>query len=177
MKTLEAIAKRNSCRGFKADQISKAELEAIIQAGNAAPVGMGKYETLKLSVIQKKALINKIDAAGKEFFAKVGVDAPHPLYGAPTFIIVSGDTSDMEMTKCNASCIIENMIIEATDLGIGSCYIMGNIAAIKDNKEICDAVNVPEGFKPCAGLVLGYPVEEPKARELVTSKIPMDMIK
>jgi len=177
MRTLEAIAKRNSCRAYSTEQLSSADLEAILQAGNAAPVGMGKYETLKLTVIQDKSLIDKIDAAGSAFFKNVGVDMPHPLYGAPTFIVVSGDTSDVEITKCNASCVIENMIIEAADLNVGSCYIMGNIAAIQGNKEICAAAKVPEGFAPVAGLILGYPSEEPKARELVTNKIPMEFVK
>jgi len=177
MKTLEAIAKRSSCRAYNSEQLSNADLEAILQAGNAAPVGMGKYETLKLTVIQNKELIDEIDAAGSAFFKNVGVDMPHPLYGAPTFIMVSGDTSDVEITKCNASCIIENMIVEAADLGVGSCYIMGNIAAIKDNKEICAAAKVPENFAPVAGLILGYPAEEPQARELVTTKIPTEYVK
>lgn len=172
MNTLEAIAKRSSCRAYKEEQISGDQLEKILQAGNAAPVGMAKYNTIKMSVIQDKDLINKIDKEGMRFFARQGVEMEHPLYNAPTFILFSG--SEGSMSLCNISCIIENMIIEATDLGLGSCYIMGNVAAVKGNGEIESAVGMPEGFELCAGLILGYPAEEPVSRELSADKIPTE---
>lgn len=99
----------------------------------------------------------------------------HPLYNAPTFILFSG--SDGPMSLCNISCVIENMIIEAAELGLGSCYIMGNVAAVKGNAEIEKAVGMPEGFELCAGLILGYPAEEPQSRELVADKIPTEYFK
>lgn len=175
MNTLEAISKRCSCRAFKNEQLRDSDLEKILKAGNAAPVGMGKYETLKITVIQKKELIDKIDSCGAEFFARQGMDMAHPLHEAPTFILICG--AEGGITPMNVACIIENMIIEAADLGVGSCYIMGNVAAIKDNKEIQKAVGMPEGFELVSGLILGYPQEEPKTRELVTDRIPTEYVK
>ncbi|TDP56299.1 nitroreductase family protein [Aminicella lysinilytica] len=175
MNTLDAIAKRCSCRVYKPEQLKDEDLKKIIEAGNAAPVGMGKYDTLKFTVVQDKGLIEKIDGAGASFFAKQGIDIPHPLCSAPTFIMVSGAAGDI--TPMNTACVIENMIIEATDLGVGSCYIMGNVAAIKGNEGFKAALRIPEGFEMVSGLILGYPAEEPAARELVTDKIAAEYIK
>ena len=72
MNTLDAIAKRCSCRAYKPGQLKDEDLKKIIEAGNAAPVGMGKYDTLKFTVVQDKGLIEKIDGAGASFFAKQG---------------------------------------------------------------------------------------------------------
>jgi nitroreductase len=175
MNTLEAIARRSSCRAYKPEQIADDQLEKILKAGNAAPVGMAKYNTIKISVIQNRELIDKIDKEGMRFFARQGVEMEHPLYKAPTFILFSGN--DGPMSLCNISCIIENMIIEAADLGIGSCYIMGNVAAVKGNAEIEKAVGMPEGFELCAGLIIGYPAEGPETRELTADKIPTEYFK
>jgi len=177
MNTLEAIAKRTSCRAYKAEQIKDEDLTKILQAANAAPVGMGKYETLKITVIQSRELLDKIDEEGKKFFNNPAMQ--HPLYGAPTLIMISGaaNNGDITMSLCNASCLIENMTIEAADLGLGSCYIMGNTAAIRNNAEICKAMQVPEGFKPCAGIIVGYAAAEAEKRELVTDKIQTVYVK
>lgn len=174
MKTKEAMAKRCSCRAYKPYQISEKELQIVLQGGNAAPVGMGKYETLKFTVIQNKELLDKIDAEGSKFFGDPDI---HPLYGAPTLILVSGKADDIEVSMCNASCIVENMAITATDIGLGSCYIRGNIKAITYNKAICDEMKVPEGFVPCAGIILGYPVKEPELREMTAYKIQVEYVK
>ncbi|MGN0659248.1 MAG: nitroreductase family protein [Emergencia sp.] len=174
MKTREAIARRCSCRAYKPYQISEKELNIVLQAGNAAPVGMGKYETLKMTVIMDGELLEKIDAEGSKFFGDPSV---HPLYGAPVFILVSAQGDDVELGMCNASCIIENMALAAADIGLGSCYIRGNVKAVTYNKALCEEMKVPEGFVPCGGIVLGYPLKEPETRELVTDRIATEYVK
>lgn len=174
LKTKEAVARRCSCRAYKPYQISEKELNIVLQGGNAAPVGMAKYDTLKFTVIQNQELLDKIDAEGSKFFGDPNV---HPLYGAPTLILVSGKADDVELSMCNASCVVENMAITATDIGLGSCYIRGNIKAITYNRELCEAMKVPEGFIPCAGITLGYPSKEPEEREMTADKIQVEYVK
>ena len=53
---METIAKRCSCRAYRPEQITPEELKQLLQAANAAPVGMAKYETLKISVVQSREL-------------------------------------------------------------------------------------------------------------------------
>lgn len=60
METLSAIQNRYSCRSFNSDQISDEKLEAILKAGMSAPVGMGAYNSMHLTVIKDKDLITKI---------------------------------------------------------------------------------------------------------------------
>ncbi|MBC3887817.1 nitroreductase [Acetobacterium paludosum] len=176
METMKAIAKRKSSRVFKAQQITETELTTILQAANAAPVGMGQFESVKLTVIQNKALLEKIDEAVAALFAKTGT---HPTYGAPTVILVSGAELKGPMSGvpyCNAAVIIENMAVAAADLGLGSCYLMGIIAAISIDMALCAELKVPQGFVPCSAIALGYATEELTEKELTTGKLAMERI-
>ncbi|MEE0742628.1 MAG: nitroreductase family protein [Emergencia sp.] len=174
LKTREAIARRCSCKRYKADQISEKELNIVLQGANAAPIGMGNYQSVRLTVVQDQTLLAEIDREGAKFFGDLNL---HPLYGAPTLIVVSGDMEDIELAMCNVSCMIENMLIAATDIGLGSCYIRGNIKAIRNNRDICKQLKVPEGFLPCGAVILGYPAEMASERELVTDKFAVDYIR
>lgn len=49
METMKAIAKRKSTRAFNPEKgIAKADLDAILAAGCAAPVGAGDYSSLQI---------------------------------------------------------------------------------------------------------------------------------
>ena len=86
METMKAIAKRKSTRAFDSEkQISKTELEAILAAGCAAPVGAGDYASLHLTVIQNKETLDKISKAVQTTM-KMDRDV---LYGVPTVVLVS----------------------------------------------------------------------------------------
>ena len=174
MELRETIAKRYSCRSYAPEQISEEDLNFILQAGNAAPVGMGKFETVKFTVIQNRELLDRIDTEGSKFF---GDPQAHPLYGAPTLILVSVKADEAEVGMCNASCIIENMTLAATDLGLGSCYIRGNIVAIRDNEEICRQMKVPTGFMPAGALAVGHTEDEKIARKATMEKIAVEYVR
>jgi len=177
METMTVLKKRQSCRSFTKDQITEDELTTILKAGNAAPVGMKRYEDIKITIIQNKNLTNKIDEATVKLFKRPGY---HPTFDAPTIILVSGNRlegSQSGIPYCNAACIVENMIIAATDFRIGSCYLMGIVVAIADDEELCADLNIPEGFIPCAALALGYPAKELGDRALTTDNFAVEYIR
>jgi nitroreductase len=55
---------------------------------------------------------------------------------------------------------LENMLLTATSLGIGTCWI-GSF----DEKKIKEKLGVPENWKIVALISLGYPAENPDARK------------
>lgn len=158
MELIKAIAIRKSTRSYKSEQISDESLNTIIKAGCAAPVGMGAYDTIHLTVVQNADLLNKITNIAREFF---GNPKANPLYDAPTLVIVSSKPNEKapSIGLANASCIIENMSLAATDLGVGSVYLLGFVFAISKNEELLKELNLPSGFVPDAAIALGYPTE------------------
>jgi nitroreductase len=83
------------------------------------------------------------------------------MLSAPVFLIIY-----MDMEKCrkkygednykkdaylNASASIENMLLKAVDLGLGSCYVTG----FKE-KELAACLNIDNNKEVIAILTLGY---------------------
>lgn len=52
MNVLQAMLARRSCRDFTAEPVTEKEIEQLLLAANAAPVGMARFDAIALSVIQ-----------------------------------------------------------------------------------------------------------------------------
>lgn len=158
METRKTFAKRHSTRSFQPGQIPENALEAVLDAAGAAPVGMKKYETLRLTVVQNKELIAKISAAAA---AIRGVPGQDIFYGAPTVILVSSKPTEVPgLDYSNAACLVENMLLAATDLELGNVYVFGGLAAgLRAEKALLAELGIPEGFFPLDAVALGYPTE------------------
>ena len=166
MNTLEAIAKRVSVRNYKPEQITEDELQAILKAGCAAPVAMAQYETLRITVVQDPVMLKKIyDDATEHVFKAMNVRKNFD-FGAPTLILISSaPVLRPGMQYTNSGCVVENMAIAATALGIGSVVLAGAPFALAENEALQRELGIPEGFVPVLGIALGYAAEEVPAKE------------
>lgn len=158
MEMIKTIEMRKSTRGYKEEQISDESLTTILNAGCAAPVGMGAYDSVHITVIQNSDLLEKITKVTANTF---GNPKMKPFYGAPTLIVISSKTNDKAPTVgvANAACIIENMTLAATDLNLGSVYLWAFISSFSADKQLLKELDLPEGFEPISGIAIGYPVE------------------
>lgn len=171
MECKNAIFQRNSCRSYIKKDVEESLIHELIAAGNAAPVGMGQFDTLHISVIQSTELLKEIDRTAAEF---VGKPESHPLYGAPVMILVSAQIppAPMEnMVYMDAGCIIENVMLAATEAGLGSCFIMGAVAALNTNRTILEKLHLPDGMIPIGACILGYSDVFQQSREMDENKI------
>lgn len=169
MNTLEAIFSRKSVRSF-CGVPSEAEMNTILNAAYAAPVGRALYENVHLSVITDSALIGSINEAAIAFFGNPNMD---PMHDAPVFILVSaklnGSNDNVGFSNCAG--IVENMALAAVELGLGACHIWGATAALNMNPELVAKLNLPEGFTPCCGMILGKTEETYSPREIAKGRI------
>lgn len=165
MNTLDAIFSRKSTRAYRPEQISEENLETILKAGFAAPIGMARYDTLHISVIQNDELLTKIfDEAEEVMFKAVGM-RKNMNFGAKTVILVSSLPAYREGVEyAHAGFVIENMVIAATSLGIDSVVLGGPISAISESDELKNAIGIPEGFSPLLAVAFGYATEEAPAK-------------
>ena len=157
MNTLDAIKARQSTRGFIEDkQIPDDALEAILFAGGQAAVGGADFKSLKLYAVQDPALLKAID----ESSAKMRPGS-HPLYGAPTLVVLASKKSILESIEyTNAGCVIQNMMVAATDLGIDSIYLWMSMYGINNDPELPKRLGFPEGFTCVGTMALGYAARE-----------------
>ena len=161
MNALEAIAKRTSVRSYKAEQITEEELQEILKAGCAAPIASAQYDTLHITVVQNPVLLKKVYEHQAEYvFQKLNIRDVTD-FGAPTLILVSSaPVKRPGMQFTNSGCVVENMAIAATALGIGSVVLAGAPFALQENLPLQKELGIPEGFVPVLGIALGYSAEE-----------------
>ena len=89
MNTLEAIAKRKSTRSYTSTPVPEEALNAVLQAGFAAPVAMARYDSLHITVIQSEEIIRRInDMTAEMFYKRMGVKK-NTDFGARTLLLVS----------------------------------------------------------------------------------------
>ena len=156
MNTLDAINARRSTRGFTEKQIPDADLEKILFAGGQAAVGGADFKSMKLYAVQDPELLKAID----ESSAKMRPGS-HPLYGAPTLVVLASKESILKNIEfTNAGCVIQNMMVAATDLGIDSIYLWMSMYGINNDPEIIKKLGFPEGFTCVGTMALGYEAKE-----------------
>lgn len=178
MNTLETIFSRKSIRSYTGEAITEDQLNTILKAAIASPIGMGKYEDVHLTVITNPELLNEIDAECATLFNNPDM---HPLYNAPMLILVSAKMPDVRamenVSYSNAAIIVQNMALAATELGIGSCHIWGAIRSLLNAPLILEKLNLPEGFTACCGIILGKTDSTYEEREIPMDRISMNTIK
>jgi nitroreductase len=164
----EAIRKRKSIRAYQDKPVSEDILEKIIEAGRWAP-NAGEFQ---ISVIRNEGLRQRINdrahdamVNSKIEFLRQRVSLPgyQPLYGAPVLILLSGPTEAPHSTA-NAALAAENIILEATGLGLSSCYVVSPTLALNGdkNRDLAQEAGIPDGYTLQCGVIVGYAAAENK---------------
>ena len=171
MDVMKAIEARSSVRSYQQKPIGDEMMSTVVRAANLAPM-FGRFS---IAVIENPALMQKINDvtlnmmkhSGDAFLEKrAATEGYQPLYGAATMIVLSapGGNDEHGFNMANVSCAAENMIVQATELGLGSCFVMGPMIAFGD-ADLARGLNAPEGFVPLVGVLVGWPTEVLKANE------------
>ena len=170
MEAREAILNRYACRQYSEVQITEEQLKALIEAANAAPVGMGDYSGYELVVVQDEKIRKAIDEGTAHAMPVMG---DHPTYEAPTlmFICVKPDEQFEMIPYCGASCIAENIMVQATALGLASVYIMAVPTVMQEKPELLEKLNMSEGFIPVVLVSVGKAKKESDVKKADRLKV------
>lgn len=177
MNTLDTLFSRRSIRSYTGEQLSGEELATILKAANASPIARGIYADVHLTVVQDAAMLEQIDRAGARFFGNPDI---HPLFGAPTLIVVSArkpQPGRENIAYSNAAIVLHNMCLAATELGLGQCCIWGATAAMSADAALVDALQLPQDFIPCCSVTLGKTAEHYALREIPEARIGCNVLK
>lgn len=155
---LNIIKTRRSCRKYTSEQVSDEQLAAVMEAGTYAPTGMGTQSPFIVAVQDagQRAELSRMNAR------VMGVESD-PYYGAPTFVLVFAP-ADAKNAVQDASCVLENMMLAAHSLGLGSCWINREreMFATEEGRRLMASWGLPDGLMGVGALSLGHPDGEPK---------------
>jgi len=149
METFNTIEKRRSIRNFTGDPIPLTDLERIVNAGRLAPSGNNQ---------QPWDFIVVTDESIRQHLSKAASWSAN----ASAIIVVVLDTSSKYWVE-DGSAAIENILLAATDLGYGSCWLQGN--AKPHEAEFKLLLNIPEYLSILSLVPIGVPVEWPETKE------------
>jgi len=181
----EVIEDRRSIRKYKPDPIPDRFILQILEAARLAPSGSNtqpwrfvvvKNEDTRLKL--KEAAVNqKFVGEAPVVIACCGDLTAWRQYPKRIKELVSGRedeewnleevTSRMTTTVRNVAIACEHMILQATELGLGTCWV-----GMMNREHVKEILNIPDYLVIVVLLTIGYPVEDPKQRpRLDLSKI------
>lgn len=154
MDVFEAIKNRRSIRKYTSKKIENEKLNKILESARLAPSANNSQEWKFIAVTDKSKIKEIARTSGQDFIA-----------AAPAVIVGCAEENKKVMFcgqnayTINLSIAFSFMILEAEELGIGSCWI-GHFNESKV-KEILD---IPDSVKVVALAPFGYPDETPDQR-------------
>lgn len=161
--TIQTLLTRRTVRSFRPEAIPKSTMESLIQAAKFAPTAMGLQDR-HFTIVNNVGVLDHIVAVAVENGASF-VKGHTPFYHAPSVIVVSAPEKS-RYGRENAACAIENLMLAAKALGLGSCYICSVLPGLQD-AVIRKELKLPENYIPYGCVSIGYPAEasvEPKPR-------------
>jgi len=156
MDTFEAIQKRRSVRSYTGDPIPREDIEKILDAARMAPSGYNQ-QPWQFIVITDQPVIQHHSKAGL-WSGKSGV----------IIAVVMDPTSEFWVEDGSAA--IANILLAATALGYGSCWLQGST---KPHEAVLkDLLDIPGHLNLLSLVSIGVPAKWPEAK----NKKPLEAI-
>ena len=171
---LAFIKSRRSTRRFKAEDVSEEQLTQILEAGRYAPSG-GNCQSTHFIVVKNKEMLAELADLVKQEFAKMEVTPGlyksivnsinaskkgnyvfH--YNAPV-LIITANQKDYGNNIADCACALENMMLMANALDLGSCWI-NQLKWLNENPVILEymkKLGMDESERVYGALAVGYP--------------------
>lgn len=165
---MKVIYERRSIRSYEPEQISKEQLNLILDTGLWAPTARNEQE-IKFVAIQNKAMLDELQS---DFMASMSGDSRVFHYNAPTYFILFGP-KDFHYTDIDGGIAVENMALAAESLGLSS-VIIGIIRNLMDGPEGDKWFNrfgIPRNYKFIISLAVGIKAADTPKRERKKDRI------
>lgn len=144
---LNTIFGRRSIRRYKAQEVERGQIIRLLQAGMAAP-STCNLQIWEFVIVTERG---RLDALRR---STVQGD-----FNAPVAVVVCGNTAnvpwDDEDWRIDCSAAVENMMVAATAMGLGSVWIGGF-----DEAAVRALLGIPDHIKVMSVVYFGYPAEE-----------------
>ncbi len=152
MNVSEAIRKRYSCRAYQEKTIEKDKLDQILESARLAPSAKN-LQDWRFVVVTDKEIKSKVAHA---------TNRPH-IFEKAGAIIAACSNCD-EIMRCgqavgpiDVSIALEHIALQATELGLGSCWI-GSF----ETEKVRSILGIPADINIIELMTIGYPADEPE---------------
>ena len=151
MSFVDLCRERRSVRTFDGRPVEQEKVDLILEAGRVAPTAANK-QPQRVFVLQSQEAMDKArEVAGRM------------MHNADLALLVCYDSDeswkatsfgepDYDGGEVDAAIVTTSMMMEATDLGVGTLWVRGF-----DSRRASEVFELPANIRPVCFLVLGYP--------------------
>jgi len=153
---LEVIKTRRACRSFSSREVEDDKIKEIVEAGLLAPSGMNRQTSI-IIVIKDKKVRDQLMELNRKI---MGRDLD-PFYGAPVILLVAAHKDGLPILDGAAT--IENMLLEATNQGLASCWIhrAKEELELEEGRKILSFTGLNfDDYIGIGHVIIGYPKDE-----------------
>lgn len=160
MEFIDVIKSRRSVRKFSDQEIENEKIEQILECARLAPSWANK-QCWSFVIVKDKEKI--------ELLSKSTGMVNRWLREIPIIIVACGDPNlsgvreNIVYFMVDVAIATEHLILSATDLGLGSCWI----GAFDENR-IKEILGIPDNIRVVALVPLGYPAKKAGMQENIT---------
>jgi nitroreductase len=147
----DALYARRSIRAYQECDVERDKITKLLKAAMAAPSACN-LQPWEFIVVTEQGLLKQLKGTLVE-----------GNYNAPVAIVVCGNPTNIPwegdgwMQDCSAA--VENMLIAATAMGLGSIWLGGF-----DDKALVSLLCIPAHVHPMCVVLFGYPAQEKPPR-------------
>ena len=169
-----AIMARRSVRKYLDRPVEHEKLMTLARCAINAPSGMNAQPWL-VRVVEDQKLINDVTEVYKKANVeqvKRDADFKNMFRNAPNLICVC--TPAKGGGQLDAGLLGENVMLAAHALGLGTCCLGGPVRFLKSNADarfFLERLDVPADYELNYIIAVGYPDEQPEARQRDASKV------
>ena len=160
---MDYIFQRRSIRKYVDKDVEEENLVLLLKAAMAAPTAANR-QPWEFIVVTNREKLSELRSTLHE-----------GQYNAPAAIVVCGNmhlafsNKDKDIWVQDCSAAIENMLIAATGIGLGSVWI-GLYPQLNKCKPVCRILNIPDQIIPMSVVYIGYPDEYKEPRTQYNEK-------
>ncbi|MBQ8108297.1 MAG: nitroreductase [Ruminococcus sp.] len=173
MTTLEAIKTRRSTRRFSDKSVELEKLDKIVIAGRFAPSG-GNSQSCHFIVVRNKEVLNKLAELAQSAFAQMEITegmyksiansiraskkGNYIFHYNPDTLIIVANQKDYGNNIADCACALENMMIAANELDLGSCWI-NQLKWLNEDKALLEyerTLGLEKNERIYGALAIGY---------------------
>ena len=157
---LEVIKSRKSTKAFLDKEVPLELIEQIVEAGTYAPTGRNLQSPIIVAVTNKAVRdhLSKMNAS----IMNANTD---PFYGAPVVLIILAN-KDVNTYIYDGSCVMENLMLAAHSLGLGSCWIHRAKEEFEseEGKALLKEWGIEGNYEGIGHVIIGYNKVEPVSK-------------
>ncbi|MEM3555552.1 MAG: nitroreductase family protein [Candidatus Micrarchaeia archaeon] len=158
------VKERRMVRKFKKKEVPFELIEKIIEAGRWAPSAMNT-QPWEFIIVRSNEGRKKVREIYDEASSTAGFYKQNTEFIENAVLIITLSDTEKIAHKLSTAAAVENMLLAATALGLGSVWLYRPLAVEKTINELKKFFKIPEKYEIIGIIAVGYPDEKPQAKE------------